>query len=42
MTIERAAARRFAELLRTAEAAGTAAPLATETFPGIDWDGARR
>ncbi len=35
-------ARDFAELLRTAENDCLAAPLATEPFPGLDWDGARR
>lgn len=31
----------FAALLRTAEEDGIAAPLATETFPGLDWKTAR-
>lgn len=36
------AAHEFAELLRAAEHEGTAAPLASETFPDLDWDSARQ
>lgn len=36
------AERQFAEQLRTAEHEGTATPLATETFPDLDWHSARR
>jgi len=31
----------FAELLRDAENEGSTAPLASTTFPGLDWEGAR-
>lgn len=42
MTVEHNDALDFAERLRRAEREGTAAPLATETFAGLDWGDARR
>lgn len=42
MTLDDDAAWGFARLLRAAENEGSAVPLATNTFSGLDWHGARR
>jgi len=42
VTVSASDARSFAELLRSAEDDGFAAPLASHTFPELDWAGARR
>ncbi len=42
MSLDRHAADAFAERLRNAERDGSAAPLASEIFTEIDWEGARR